>query len=126
MNQIENYYMKQAAGMPYFSGPMAQRGHGLGGIFGRLFRAAVPLFRRAAPVLKSAAKSVAKEAVRSGSNVLGDVIAGENIGDAFANRTSQGVNRLAKKGVAKIDRMMSTPKTIKRKKKRRHVDIFSK
>jgi hypothetical protein len=124
MSQIERYYMNQASGMPYFSGPANQQGHGLGGIFERLFRAAVPLFRKAAPVLKSAAKTIGKEAVRSGAHVLDDVLAGENVGDALANRSSQSVNRLAKKGAARLDRMMTRPKTIKRK-KRKHADIFS-
>jgi hypothetical protein len=75
-------------------------------------------------VLRTAAKTIGKEAVRSGADVLSDVLAGENVGEAFANRTSQGVNRLAKKGAAKLDRMMTNPKTIKRK-KRKHADIFS-
>jgi hypothetical protein len=126
MNQIENYYMKQATGMPYFAGPAVQQGHGLGGIFGKLFRAVVPLFKKATPVLKSAAKTVAKEAARSGLNVISDVVDGESVQDALRNRSREGANRVVKKGVHRLDKMIKGKKTIKRGRRvRKHVDIFS-
>ena len=40
-----------------------QRGHGLGGLFKTLFRVAVPVIRRAAPIAKRVAKTIGKEAV---------------------------------------------------------------
>ncbi|MGI9555416.1 MAG: hypothetical protein ACR2M9_01030 [Cyanophyceae cyanobacterium] len=123
MNQVEKYYNDQALGLPHFSGAAVQRGHGLGGIFGSLFRAAVPLFKKATPFLKSAAKTVANEAVKSGVDILDDVLDGESIKDAVANRGKQGANRLAKRGVKRLRHIVSHPKTIKRK--RRAVnDIF--
>ena len=115
--------MNQAKGLPYFSGPVSQQGHGIGGIFGRLFRAVVPLFKKAAPVMKSAAKVVAKEAVRSGANIVEDVLHGEDVGSALANRSTEGAKRLALKGARRLRKMTSSPKTIKGK-NRRTKDIF--
>ena len=91
--------------MPYFSGPVVQRGYGIGGIFSRIFRAAVPLFKKAAPVLKSAAKTVAKEAVRSGADVLDDVISGRSIGDSLSEHSTEAAKRVAPKCVRKLRKM---------------------
>jgi len=33
-------------GIPYFAGPVYQRGHGLGGLFQGLFRFAIPLIKQ--------------------------------------------------------------------------------
>ena len=121
---VEQYYLNQAAGLPYFAGPVSQQGHGLGGIFGRLFRAVVPLFQRAAPVLKSAAATVAKEAVRSGADVVEDVLAGQSLSDSLAERGSEGVRRVAVKGVRRLREMTTSPKPINRK-KQRPKDIFA-
>ena len=58
-------------------GAPLQRGHGLGGLFKTLFRVAVPILRRAAPIVKRVAvragKSVAKRAVKAGARVFKDV-----------------------------------------------------
>lgn len=125
MNPVESYYLRQATGgMSHFSGPASQQGHGIGGIFSSLFRAAVPLFRKAAPVLKSAAKVVAKEAARTGVNVLNDVVDGSSLKSALIERGSEGVERLTNKGARKLHRMMTTPKTIKRRRKQPR-DIFA-
>ena len=125
MSEITQYYMNQASGMPYFSGPVSQQGHGFGGIFGRLFRAAVPLLKKAAPVVKSAAKTVAKEAIRSGADVVDDLLSGENLGDSLAHRSEEGAKRIAKIGVKKVKKMMASPKKpINRKKIRPTRDIF--
>ena len=60
-----------------FRGAPLQRGHGLGSLFKTLFRVAVPILRRAAPIVKRVAvragKSVAKRAVKAGARVLKDV-----------------------------------------------------
>ena len=60
-----------------FRGAPLQRGHGLGGLFKKLFRVAVPVLRRAAPIVKRVAvragKSVAKRAVKAGGRVIKDV-----------------------------------------------------
>lgn len=122
MTSIERYYMNQAAGMPHFAGPSVQQGHGLGGIFSSLFRAAVPLFKKAAPVLTSAVKSVAKEAARTGVDVLDDVLEGSSVRDAMASRGQEAAKRVAHRGVKRLKGMMRGG--IKRKKKTSR-DIFT-
>ena len=66
-----------------YRGQPLQRGHGLGGIFRSLFRVAMPVIRRAAPIVKKVAvragRRVAKKAVKraaeAGAQVLEDVVA---------------------------------------------------
>ena len=66
-----------------YRGQPLQRGHGLGGIFRSLFRVAMPVIRRAAPIVKKgtvrAGRRVAKKAVKraaeAGAQVLEDVVA---------------------------------------------------
>lgn len=125
MNPVEKYYIDQASGIAHFSGPHSQRGHGLGGIFKSLFRAAVPLFKKAAPIVKAAAKTVAKEAARTGLNVIDDVMHDQNVADALAARGSATAEKLVNRGVKKLRYMMKEEKPIKRRRKRRS-DIFTK
>lgn len=124
---IESYYLNQAAGMPSFSGPLVQQGHGIGGIFRSLFRTVVPLFQKAAPVLKSVAKSAAKEAVRTGANVVDDLLDGDNIKDSLSKRGNEAIERSVRKGAKRLRSMMSAPrvKTVHKKRRRLHQDIFS-
>ena len=60
-----------------FRGAPLQRGHGLGGLFKTLFRVAVPVIRRAAPIAKKVSlrvgKSAAKRAAKAGAKVIHDV-----------------------------------------------------
>ena len=59
-----------------FRGAPLQRGHGLGGLFKTLFRVAVPVLRRAAPIVKRTAvrvgKAASKRAVKAGAKALKD------------------------------------------------------
>jgi hypothetical protein len=48
-----------------------QRGHGLGSIFGGLFKAAMPL-------LKKGAKTLEREALKTGLDIARDVVQGRN------------------------------------------------
>jgi hypothetical protein len=57
----------------------AQRGHGLGSIFGGLFKAAMPL-------LKKGAKTLGREALKTGLNIAGYVVQGRNIKQAAQSR----------------------------------------
>ena len=48
------YYLNQAGrGYPVYVGTRYQRGHGLGSIFGSLFKSAVPLLKRGAKTSRS-------------------------------------------------------------------------
>ena len=56
----KNYYLNQAGhGIPVYRGAGLQRGHGLGSILGGLLRSAAPL-------MKSAAKTIGREALNFG------------------------------------------------------------
>ena len=60
-----------------FRGAQLQRGHGLGGLFKTLFRVAVPVLRRAAPIVKRTVvrvgKASSKRAAKVGAKALKDV-----------------------------------------------------
>ena len=61
-----DYYILQVGkGYPVFAGRRYQRGHGLGSIFGGLFKAAMPL-------LKKGTKTLEREALKTGLNIAGE------------------------------------------------------
>jgi hypothetical protein len=86
-----DYYIHQVRkGYPVFVGRRYQRGHVLGSIFGGLFKAAMPL-------LKKGAKTLGREALKTGLNIAGDVVQGRNIKQAAQSRLkSTGQNLLQK------------------------------
>lgn len=98
----ENYYLRQVGGgglpvyqAPYFQkgyGIRYQRGHGLGGILGGLFRSALP-------VLKQGAKAVGNELLKGGIGVINDVAQGKNAKQAVKARLKTAGRTLFKKGV---------------------------
>ena len=76
----QDYYIHQVGkGYPVFAGRRYQRGHGLGSIFGGLFKAAMPL-------LKKGTKTLEREALKTGLNIAGDVVQGRNIKQAATSR----------------------------------------
>jgi hypothetical protein len=68
-----DYYLRQA-GRRYivYVEIRYQRGHGLGSIFGGLFKAAIPL-------LKKGNKTLGREVLKTGLNIAEDVAAGNNL-----------------------------------------------
>ena len=64
------HFVKQAGGG--FVGIPYQRGGGLGSIFRSIFRAILP-------IAKSAGRVVGKQALRTGSELASDLIAGKNL-----------------------------------------------
>ena len=106
-----------------FRGAPLQRGHGLGGLFKTLFRVAVPVIRRAAPIAKKVAvrvaKSAAKRAAKAGTKVIQDVATNrttfkeavkERAQEAALNAAMDAINKSATK------RKVITPKRQTRKK----------
>lgn len=117
--KFEDYYANQnGEGMPYYKGVGYQKGFGIGGFFAKLFR-------RALPFLVSGAKSVGKEALRVGTRVASDVLAGEKFKTAVESRAKEGGKNLARKAVHKADQMIGRGKN-KRKRKRSNRVISSK
>jgi hypothetical protein len=78
-----------------FKGPYYQTGQGFGTFFSALFRAALPL-------LKSGAKAVGRQAVRSGSNILEDVLDGQNVKMAAKRGFTQGMVQLGETASKKL------------------------
>jgi hypothetical protein len=73
-----------------YVGTRYQRGHGLGSIFGSLFKSAVPLFKRGANTL-------GREALKTGLNLASEVMEGQNVTQAAKSRLkSTGQNLLQK------------------------------
>ena len=113
---LDDYYLHQTGGGDfYFKRPSHQRGHGLGGLFGRLFRAAVPVFKTTvAPVLKSAGKSIAREALKSGTDMAADVLKGESVKDSFGRHANSAAGRLVELGSKRLHTMLDSPQPIRK------------
>lgn len=108
--KFEDYYAGQIGkGLPYYKGTVLQRGHGIGGFFAKLFRSAMPF-------LISGAKTVGKEALRAGTMVANDVLAGESFKTSLKTRAKQTGKKLARKAVEKADDMIGRG-NFKRKRK---------
>ena len=97
-----DHYSDQQSGngiLNYYRGYPLQRGHGIGGFFAKLFRSAVPL-------LMKGAKTIGKEALRTGSLIASDVLAGEKFKTAAQNRARESGKLLARKALKKADEMI--------------------
>lgn len=139
----QQYYTQQAGsgiGAIYRGAPY-QRGHGIGSFLGGIFRSILPLF-------KSGARVIGQEALRTGSNFLGDLVENRSAKEAFRDRLQEAGKNLKRKADNKITSLMggsgykrqrtlnttqSTPrplkKTVIRNKKiskDNHSDIFTK
>ena len=78
----DDYYAQQVGGaLPYFAaGARVQRGHGFGRLFGGLLRSVAPLIKRGALALGN-------RALKTGAQIAGDILSGENIRTAAKRRT---------------------------------------
>ena len=73
--------------LPVYHGRSIQRGYGLGGIFRGLFRSALPF-------LKQGAKTVGRQALRSGIDLAQDVLKGQGVKHAAKRRMGELGQRL--------------------------------
>ena len=77
----DDYYAQQVGGaLPYFAGARVQRGHGFGSLFGGLLRSVAPLIKRGALALGN-------RPLKTGAQIAGDILSGENIRTAAKRRT---------------------------------------
>ena len=77
----DDYYAQQVGGaLPYFAGARVQRGHVFGSLFGGLLRSVAPLIKRGALALGN-------RALKTGAQIAGDILSGENIRTAAKRRT---------------------------------------
>ncbi len=86
----DDFFESQRGGN--FVGYRFQRG---GLAFGSLISG---VFKKLLPVLKSAGKSLGKEALKTGMNVASDILQGNNVADSFETRGKQAAAHLLKKG----------------------------
>jgi len=119
-------------GLTYYQSPVAfQRGHGLGGLLGKLIKTIVPLIRK--PIVQKTIKRVGQRALQSGISA---------VGEKLSNPQSSLKNNLRKHALKEITRatqprkrkLVLTPKgkratlnVIRRntkKKKTRKLDVF--
>ena len=130
-NLYEEYYMNQAGyGLPYYSGTPYMKGYGLGGILSGVLRSVVPLF-------KSAGKTLLREGLKTGTNILTDALDGRNIKESASQRLSQSAKQLTRRAADKLTKTLNKPSSsrgVKRKRKtqtvqkrrvKRKRDIFS-
>jgi hypothetical protein len=131
MDRYTRYYVTQSGGGDigpvYRASFRVQRGNGIGSFFRGLFRFVKP-------VLYSGSNAVEKEALKTGSNILTDILnkhPQEPVGDIFKTRFGEAKDNLAQK----IKKMTGSGLGLKRKripkkaqsqiKRRKVMDIFT-
>jgi hypothetical protein len=109
----DSLYNSQAAhsghGISGFEGVAYQRGGGIGNFLGRLFRFVLP-------VAKKAMKSVGKQALATGADILSDAVQGRNIKEAAKEHGRAAAGNLLNKAgnfMRGNGRLGKRPKTIK-------------
>ena len=113
----ERYYLNQVgSGMPVYRGSTGlQRGYGLGGLLGGLFRSAMPL-------LKKGAMAVGREALQSGMDIAQDVMNGQSVKTATKKRMKTAGRNMGLKALNKLQKgrgaKKQLPKAQKKGKKR--------
>jgi hypothetical protein len=115
-NDYVNYYVSQSGnGIPIYYGARMQRGHGLGQIFGGLFRQAMPMLKRGLSYL-------GRQAVKTGAQVIGDVIDGQSFGAAAKSRVLDSIKEtlpvIVEQTGLQGDREQQTGSGYRRKRKR--------
>ena len=125
---FEHYYANQCGhgSLPVFYGARMQRGHGIGSIFGGLFRTIFPILKRVAP-------TIGRQAMETGMQIVKDVAGGQSVKEAAKARVAEaiqkGINKVAEQGQDQTGsgkphkRNRST--SVKQRKKKKIDDIFS-
>ncbi|GFS82634.1 uncharacterized protein F54H12.2 [Trichonephila clavipes] len=98
--RFEDHYAGQiGSGLTHYKGINFQKGYGIGGIFRRLFRAALRF-------LVKGGKTIGKEVLMTGSRVASDVLSGENFNEAVKTRSKESGKKLAQKAIDKVQSMV--------------------
>ena len=130
-DQYESYYLNQSGGgqIPIFVGGRGQKGHGLGSLLSGLFRSAFPMIKRGLT-------SFGKLALKTGLEVVNDVVDGQSTKESAMQRLPQGIKRFAQSenfinqsgsGVRRKRRRKASTKKSKSKRtaSKRKRDIFN-
>lgn len=91
---LTRYYLSQAgSGMgDIYSGPIYQKGYGIGSFLGGLFRSVLPLLKRGGVAL-------GKEVLNSGANFIKDVENNVSAREAFNSRSRETLENLKRKAM---------------------------
>ncbi|GFT49601.1 uncharacterized protein TNCV_3367541 [Trichonephila clavipes] len=117
--RFEDHYAGQiGSGLTHYKGINFQKGYGIGGIFRRLFRAALPF-------LVKGGKTIGKEVLMTGSRVASDVLSGENFKEAVKTRSKESGKKLAQKAIDRVQSMVGKGQ-YKRKRRKQKKFISSK
>jgi hypothetical protein len=87
-------------GIPYFAGPVYQRGHGIGSLFRGLFRFAMPL-------IKQGAKAVGRQALQTGIQVAGDMLENKPVKESVKARLREAGSSLRNKAENKVHQLLT-------------------
>lgn len=146
-NLYDNYYSQRGGSLPYFQGSLIQEGYGgLGSLIGRLLaKSIIPLaksvgkigMKHAVPMLKKGATVLGKEAFKTGTEALSDIVSKKRSSmDAIkhgATKLRKSIPDIVKSEILSTNKRTRIPaqKRNKRKKTRNFhlinsADIFSK
>ena len=96
----ENYYISQSGnGIPVFEGHRGQRGHGLGSMLSGLFRGAVPMLKKGLSIF-------GRQALRTGLDMVNDVVEGKSFRDSARERLPEGLRAGIGEGIKSIREAM--------------------
>lgn len=89
----ELYRLHYGQGLPVFIGDVQQDGYGLGGFLSSLFRKVMPIVSKTVvPFLKQTAKTAGKSLLKTGTQVLSDVVLDDkNLKESVKRRGKEGV-----------------------------------
>lgn len=117
------YYASQAGGSINEIGPLLQRqqtiqrGRGLGNLF-------ASLFRYLKPSLVSGLDFLKEEALRTGGNILSDIVSGANPKEAFQEQAKAGIKNLRTTAINQLHSMYGSgrkKRSYKQMKKRKSI-----
>ena len=107
-NAYEQYYLRQAqgggGGIPIFRGVGVQRGHGLGNLLNAAVRMIVPGLTK---------KVLLRQGLRTGANIVGDIVSGRSVKESIKQRAVEGGKSLLSQSFARSG--FVPPPTRKRK-----------
>lgn len=126
VSSVDEYYERQAGGLPAFVGSTIQQGGGIGGIFTKFMRGM-------GPIIKRGAKAAGEQLLSTGINIASDVIDGKPFADTAKSNLKSGGKQL----LGKITHAFNNPKrgvarkrqrknnVVKNKRRKISKDIFS-
>lgn len=117
----KSYYENQVgSGTPVFHGSRFQKGYGLGSMFKSFFKWVLPVFKtHAVPLLKTSAKALGTEAIRTAANVASDTLSGISIEKSAKNRAQEAIDNISNKAQNAIQQQQLQEGSGKRKHKKR-------